>query len=162
MRKIHSDKGHGHDEKYSKWRREIFPKITGSTSSYCTDIDWIEWRYGKPVAIIECRRAIGQLKTAEDAIEHFKKLNNGFQYEVLARLAYELGIPAYIVGIQDPAPCAEDYSGARFVVEEVVPPEKWPSSRSTPSEFLTTKKVGEWNEQQYAEFIAGLGRQETS
>ncbi len=158
MCNIHPDHGHGYDQKYSKWRRNIFPRKANLRTAYCTDIDWIEWRNGKPVAIIECRRAIGTLQNAEEAIEHFKSLNRGFQYEVLARLAYQLRIPAYIVGIQDKNPQAEDYSDAVFVVEEVIPPDQWPSSPLPPSCFLCTKRLGKLTEAEYVQFIAQLGQ----
>ena len=155
-RQIHTDQGYDHDKKYSKWRREVFPAKAKRTDAYCTDVDWIEWRNGKPVAILECRRAIGSLKTAEEAIEHFKKLTNGFQFEVLARLAHDMGIGAYIIGMQDSSPDSTDYSNARFIVEKVIPPAEWGSGRMLLSR-IKTERYPEMNEQSYISFISELG-----
>lgn len=155
-RSIHSDQGYDHDKKYSKWRREVFPHLANRTDAYCTDVDWIEWRNGRPVAILECRRAIGTLTTAEAAIEHFKTLTNGFQFEVLARLAHDIGIPGYIIGIQDGLPDSVDYFKSRFIVEKVIPPEDWGPGRMTLSR-IKTERYDAMNEQQYTSFISKLG-----
>lgn len=155
-RKIHADQGYDRDNKYSKWRREIFPKLAKINWAYCTDIDWIEWRQGKPVAFIECRRAVGGIKTAEDAIEHVKKLNFGFQFEVLARLAKETGAKSYIVGIEDKSIDSEDYSNARFVVEEILPPDQYNEKGRINLKEIKTKQLSVMNQQQYADFIKNL------
>ncbi|RMF28225.1 MAG: hypothetical protein D6759_16245 [Chloroflexi bacterium] len=120
-----------------------------------TDVDWIEWRRGNPVAVIECRRAMHG-DSAEDAIAHFKRLNRGFQFEVLCRLSFELRVPGYIVGIEDPDPDQHTYQGARFVIEEVVPPETWPKGRLDLGS-IETRRIGEFDEQEYAQFLARLG-----
>ena len=78
MNDVHKDQGHGHDLKYSLWRRINFPKLTNLRNCYTTDIDWLEWRNGKPVAVIECRRVIGGLIDCNAVVNHFKHLNNGF------------------------------------------------------------------------------------
>jgi hypothetical protein len=154
MTEIHEDRGYDHDRKYSEWRRCIFPKKAGIRNAYCTDIDWIEWRNGNPVAIIECRRAIGNLRTAEEAISHFKRLNYGFQYEVIAHLAQKLGIKAYIVGIEDPGTASKDYSSGRFLVEEVIPPNPWPVSGAVRQ--IGTRSIVAMSEDEYVQFIKSL------
>lgn len=155
MREIHQDKGHGHDMKYSSWRRNNFPKLTSTTKCYTTDIDWLEWRNGKPVAVIECRRVIGELKTCEEVINHFRKLNNGFQLEVYARLAFELKIKAFVVAIDDKTPSEDGFSNSKFLVKEIIPPENWPRGWID-LDTIKTEEVGLFNEQSYAEFIAEL------
>lgn len=156
MGEVHGDKGYDHDKKYSYWRREVFPEKAGTRSAYCTDIDWIEWRNGKPVAILECRRAMRGLKTAQAAVNHIKTCNNGFQFEVIARMAYQLEIPAYLVGIEDPdLEGSKEYARGKFRVEEVVPPNEWPAGRLDIG-ALETKLVGEMDEATYVRFLADL------
>lgn len=153
---IHKDMGHGLDQKYSKWRRDIFPNIVKRRDCFCTDIDWLEWRKGKPIAVIECRRAIGTLKNCEDVIEHFKKLTNGFQLEVYARIAYELKIRAFIVAIKDNNPDNEEYNNAEFLVEEIIPPRPWPIGRLKNMDLIQLKRIGLFNQEDYAKFISEL------
>ena len=158
MRSIHSDQGYDHDRKYSLWRRNAFKQKVGRTDLYCADIDWVEWRTGQPVDLTECRRAIGVIKDAEAAVEHFKNLNNGFQYELIACLSYRLPIPAYIVGIEDPNvdnSTLKDYPNARFVVERIIPPDSWPGGRNNLS-AIRSELVGKMDEEQYIHFIANL------
>jgi hypothetical protein len=155
MPEIHPDMGHGPDMKYSLWRRYIFPKIVDRRDCYTTDIDWLEWRKGKPVAIIECRRVIGSLKNCKDVISHFRKLNNGFQLEAYARIAYELKIKAFVVAIDDKSESDDSYKDAEFCVEQIVPPNVWPSGRIELSNIVT-KRIGRFNEREYAEFISDL------
>lgn len=152
---IHEDKGHGHDQKYSLWRRNIFPKIVNRRDCYCTDIDWIEWRGGKPAAVIECRRAIGSLSTCEEVIDHFKKLNNSFQLEVYARMAYEMKIRGFIVAIRDDDPEGQDFSKAEFLVEEIIPPDRWPEGRLD-TRLIKMKMIGKFDQDGYSRFLAGL------
>ncbi|HEX8378596.1 MAG TPA: hypothetical protein VF602_12325 [Pedobacter sp.] len=155
-RKIHQNQNYDHDEKYSVWRRDIFPELSGVDWAYCTDIDWVEWRRGRPVAFIECRRAIGSLPTAEAVIKHFKTLNNGFQFEVLARVAKETGAKAYIVGIEDRSIDSDDYSNARFVVEEVIPPKNYNEEGRINLNDIKVKRLPSMNQEQYVKFIRYL------
>ena len=120
MSDVHNYQGFGSDIKYSKWRRYKLKRWC-----YCTDIDWVEWRNGKPVDIIEGRRLIGNLKTFNDAIKHFIGLNNGFQLEVYARISHDMGIRAFFVAINDPHPENEEYNGATFKVVEIKTPKYW-------------------------------------
>jgi len=152
---IHEDKGHGHDQKYSLWRRNVFPKIVDRRDCYCTDIDWMEWRKGKPVAVIECRRAIGSLASCEDVVEHFRKLNNSFQLEVYARIAYELKIRGFIVAIRDDKLDIQDYCMAEFLVEEIIPPDKWPEEKLDIN-LIKIKRIGKFDQEGYSRFLAGL------
>jgi len=151
---VSEDKGHGHDGKYSAWRRHYFKDTLEIDGLFCTDIDWIEWRKGKPVAIIECRRAIGGLKTAQAAINHVKGHNNGFQLEVLAKLAHDLKIDAYIVGIEDDAN-SNDYSNARFVVEKIEPPTPRPDGRLDVTKIKTVP-MNPMDLNGYVKFIVDL------
>lgn len=152
---IHEDQGHGHDSKYSLWRRSIFPNIVGRRDCYCTDIDWMEWRRGRPAAVIECRRAIGSLLTCEDVIKHFKQLNNSFQLEVYARMAHDLGIRAFIVAIKDESPENQDYGQAEFLVEEIIPPIEWPKGRID-MKLINMVRIGKFDQEGYSKFLAGL------
>jgi len=155
MSEIHSDKGHGYDVKYSLWRRYVFPNIVNRRDCYTTDIDWLEWRKGKPVALIECRRVIGELKNCEDVISHFRNLNNGFQLEAYARIAYELKIKSFIVAINDKSESDPSYKDAEFLVEQIIPPEVWPMGRINLSNIVT-KRIGTFTEKEYAKFISDL------
>jgi len=155
MAQVYGDKGHGHDQKYSLWRREQFPKIAQRRDCYCSDLDWVEWRNGKPVALLECRRAIGTLKTAEAVIAHFTVLNNGFQLEMYARLSYELKIPAFLIAIEDRNLEKDDYADARFIVEKITPPDNWPEGRLNLKQIILTE-MGIYNQEEYAQFLASL------
>ncbi len=155
MTEIHPDMGHGADRKYSLWRRNIFPRIVDRRDCYTTDIDWLEWRRGKPVAIIECRRVKGNLKNCEEAILHFRNLNNGFQLEVYARIAFELKIKAFVVAIDDKSEFSDSYKDTEFCVEQIIPPDVWPSGRIELSN-LVTKRIGTFTEGEYARFISNL------
>lgn len=156
MNTVHQNKGHDYDYKYSNWHRNVLPElIEKGRICYCTDIDWIEWRNNKPVAMIECRRAIGFLKTCDDVIEHFLKLNHGFQFEVYARIAYMSKIKAYIVAIKDNNPSAEDYLGAEFLVVEIVPPSSW-DGKTNIRASASLRKIGCFNQNEYALFLLNL------
>jgi hypothetical protein len=157
MSEVHKDQGHGQDSKYSLWRRINFPKLTNLRNCYTTDIDWLEWRNGKPIAIIECRRVIGGLSDCNAVVTHFKTLNNGFQLEAYARLAYELKIKAFVVAINDKNPEVSDYSDSEFLITEIIPPETWPEGRLNINE-IKLQEIGLFNEEKYAEFISRLGK----
>jgi len=152
---VHTDKGHGHDQKYSLWRRECFPKISQRRDCYCSDLDWIEWRKGKPVALLECRRVIGSLKTIKDVVTHFISLNNGFQLELYARLSFELRIPAYLIIISDNAIDEVDYSKALFGIGKIIPPNVWPKGRMDVNQ-IEVIKVGIFNQEEYVQFLVDL------
>ena len=156
-RVIHRKQGHGYDEKYSDWRRTRYPQLAKSTSHYCADVDWIEWRKGRPVAVLECRRArLG--RTLEDAVASVRLLNNGFQLELLATLAKHLGVPGYIVAISDQDAGSETYEGATFRVVQVVLPTPWPTQFGAlvPELSRRLRIVGDLDEGGYAEFLAKL------
>lgn len=154
MRTVYEDQEHGNDEKYSKWRRYKLPELVNNTNCYCMDLDWVEWRKGKPRALIECRRALGS-KTPEQAIQDFVKKNNGFQYEVLAHMSYALKIPGYIVSIKDNSPEANSYEKAEFLVEQVIPPNPWPVGR-VDINLIKRTPIGKMDEASYANFINNL------
>lgn len=147
MSEVHEDKGFDRDIKYSKWRRYNLPR-----NCYCTDIDFLEWRNGKPKALIETRRAIGNLKTLEDVIKHFIKLNNGFQFEVYAHLSFKLDIPAYVVAIADSEPYNDNYNNSLFLVYELVIPK---TNYFIFSE-VKLRKVGLMGEPEYIKFLSNI------
>jgi len=134
----HEDQGYDRDLKYSRWRRNGL-----SRGCYTTDLDWLEWRHGRPVALIETRRNIGTLTTAPKILEHFKTLNNGFQPDVYSTLAKKLGIPAYLVAIIDLAPEQEGYADTTFVVHQIF-------------SMTELRPVGVFNQAQYTKFIEEL------
>jgi hypothetical protein len=152
---IHANQGHGHDEKYSEWRRSTLPDLVKRRDCYCTDIDWLEWRKGKPVAIIECKRAMSK-QTGKTAIQNLKTLTNGFQIEVLVTCGHKIGIPVYLVGILDgDKQEAKKYKNSKFYVEEAIPPNPWPQKLNVKKD-ITYKLIGEFSEQEYADFLAQL------
>lgn len=108
------------------------------------------------MAFIECHRAVGWIKTAEDAIEHVKKLNSGFQFEVLARLAKETGAKSYIVGIEDNSKGLNDYSNARFVIEEIIPPENYNENGRIIMNEIKVKRLEPMSQDEYVNFIRNL------
>ena len=156
MSDIHKDKGFDHDPKYSLWHRNKLPIITKKRDLYCSDIDWVEWRNGRPVALIECRRAIGSLKNADDVINHFKTLNNGFQLELYARLSSTLKINAFLVAIEDPYPDMEEYSSASFTVVHIIPPKDSQLQGRKFLDGIELKNLGVGDEEKYAGFLSKL------
>lgn len=107
------------DSKYSQWRRDFPYKSRNIRKLYCTDIDWVEWRRGKPVAIIETTRCHG--KAPMDCLNNYLTRNNGFQPEVAFKIAKALEVPAYLVLIADPAPSQQDdFRNAVFYVAELI------------------------------------------
>lgn len=156
LKNIHAKQGHGYDEKYSDWRRSRFPELTGKRNCYCADIDWVEWRNGKPVALLECRRALHG-KSLGDAINTIIQLNNGFQLEMIACLSAGLNIPSYLVAIKDEDPEGADYSKAEFLVVKINPPVPWPTDRSAVKKIVDSLGRGEnLDELGYANFISSL------
>ena len=110
----------------------------------------------KPVALLECRRALHG-RTLEDAVQSVITLNNGFQLEMIACLAAGLKIKAYLVAIKDDDPENAGYGKATFQVVEVVPPQPWPQNRQAVAEIrkLLGKPIN-YSEQEYANFLALL------
>ena len=157
-RVIHRKQGHGYDEKYSDWRRSRYPNIVKATNHYCADVDWVEWRKGKPVAVIECRRALYG-KTLDDAVNSVYQLNNGFQIELLATVAKNLNVAGYIVAISDQNPeDRESYSKATFRVMQVVIPNPYPTKFGTlvPELVRNLKKIDDYDEIGFANFLSKL------
>jgi hypothetical protein len=153
-REIHRDRGLDHDDKYSKWRRNVFPKLVGNSSCYCSDLDWVEWRKGNPVALLECRRALGG-RTLRDVIDGYYTLNNGFQLEMLAKLSSRLQVPGYLVAIKDENEQSQQFEAATFLVARVIPPNPWPSGRLN-IRAIQLDYQRELNEKGYADFINSL------
>ena len=134
-RKIYIDSPATHDNKYSDWRRNRYPDLQNKTA-YCSDIDFIEWRKGKPVAVLELKRcSIGE------AITTLLEQRYGFQGEVIATVAHALRVPAYIVAIEDSDRDSKTYERATFTVVRMNLPTPW----------LTNKT------QLVAALLAGLG-----
>lgn len=103
------------DSKYSQWRRNYPFRSKQIRKLYCTDIDWVEWRGGRPVAIVETTRCGG--KPVNDCAGAYMNRNNGFQAEVAFTVADKLKIPAYLVLIDDKSPGQDDdYSNTVFYV----------------------------------------------
>jgi len=105
--------------------------------------------------LLECRRAIGTLKTAETVISHFTRLNNGFQLELYARLSYELKIPAFLIAIEDKDIEKEDYASARFIVNKITPPDNWPDGKLNLNQ-IRLSEIGIYKQDEYAQFLASL------
>lgn len=116
--KVHKDQGLDRDLKYSRFRR-YFPFKCGYRNLYCTDLDWIEWRKGKQVAVVEVTRTLG--KPVDEVLSNFINRNNGFQKEVLVTVADELDVPAYVTIISDPNQHEDpDYNDADFYVYRLI------------------------------------------
>lgn len=151
-RKIHIDSNAKHDGKYSDWRRNRYPDLEGD-GAYCTDIDFIEWRGGKPAAVLECKRGtIGQ------AVNTILQLRYGFQGQVIATVAHALSVPAYIVAIEDYERDSKTYERASFTVVQMNLPTPWlEGSRELVAALLAG--LGEpvrMDERAYARWIASL------
>jgi hypothetical protein len=126
--RIYDDKGHGHDVKYSQWRRS-YPNTKGIRNLYCTDIDWLEWRNGKPVALVEVSRTLGTSRP-EEVVKRFTENNYGFQAEALAFVAMKLEVPAFLVVIDEPHSTSQtNYTSATFYVTKINPILPWPKGR---------------------------------
>jgi len=147
---VSHDKGIDRDKKFSLWRRKYLPR-----ESYATDIDWLEWRKGVPVAVIEMKRLIGTLQTPEDALKFFCENTNGFQLEVYCKIAFCLTIPAYFIAVADQYPDAEDYLMATFIVYKINVPENWVKVGHY-LQGITTKKCGDFTKEQFIKFMSGL------
>ena len=123
-RKIYIDSTATHDNKYSEWRRNIYPDLQGF-KDYCTDIDFIEWRNGKAVAVLELKRcSIGE------AITTVLQERYGFQGEVMATVAHALQVPAYIVAIEDSNRDSKTYERATFTVVRMNLPTPWLTNKT--------------------------------
>ena len=151
-RKIHIDSTATHDNKYSDWRRNRYPDLEGTTA-YCTDIDFIEWRRGKPVAVLELKRcSIGE------AITTLLEQRYGFQGEVIATVANALQVPAYIVAIDDAQRDSETYERATFTIVRMNLPTPWLANSRALVAHLRAN-LGEpvrMDERSYARFLAAL------
>lgn len=124
---IYQDQGHGHDKKYSSWRRD-YPRTRRIRNLYCMDLDWLEWRRGRAVALIETSRTLG--KTAKEVLRRFTDNNAGFQAEVLAYAAMKLEVPAFFVAIDDRNVGDNDYAETTFTVTRIIPITPWPSGKN--------------------------------
>lgn len=87
------------DQKYSMFRRN-YPYSLGDRIRYCADIDWIEWRDGKPVAAVETTRL--KDRTWEECLRMFQTRNKGFQPELVKTIADRSHIRSFVVLIDDP------------------------------------------------------------
>lgn len=151
-RKIYIDSPATHDNKYSDWRRNRYPDLQNK-SAYCSDIDFIEWRKGKPVAVLELKRcSIGE------AITTLLEQRYEFQGEVIATVAHALRVPAYIVAIEDSERDSKTYERATFTVVRMNLPEPWlTDSRQLVAALLAgLGKPVRMDERSYARFIDSL------
>lgn len=87
------------DKKQSMWRRN-YPQWIGDRTRYCADMDWIEWRRGKPVAAVETTRTKG--RPLDVVVEKFRTRNKGFQQELVYTMATGKEIRSFLVVIDDP------------------------------------------------------------
>lgn len=151
-RKIHIDSNAKHDGKYSDWRRNRYPDLEGDRS-YCTDIDFIEWRNGKAAAVLECKRG-----TIGEAINTILQLRYGFQGQVIATVAHALSVPAYIVAIQDFNKEGKGYERASFTVVQMNLPTPWleGSRELVPALLAGLGEPVTMDELAYARWIASL------
>jgi hypothetical protein len=151
-RKIYIESSATHDNKYSDWRRNRYPDLEGD-GAYCTDIDFIEWRDGKAVAVLELKRG-----TIGEAINTILKLRYGFQGQVIATVAQALKVPAYIVAIEDFNKEGKGYERASFTVLQMNLPNPWlASSRElVPAMLANLGEPVRMDEAAYARWIASL------
>jgi hypothetical protein len=106
------------DKKYSLFRRNYPYDKHEIRDMYCTDVDWVEWRNGRPVAILETTRCYG--KPVRETMQDYLDRAKGFQCEVTFTVADALKVKAYLVLIDDPWPEAEDdYGNTTFYVCEI-------------------------------------------
>jgi hypothetical protein len=151
-RKIYIDSTATHDNKYSDWRRNRYPDLQNRIA-YCSDIDFIEWRRGKPVAVLELKRcSIGE------AITTLLEQRYGFQGEVIATVAHALQVPAYIVAIEDSDRDSKTYERATFTVVRMNLPTPWLTDSG---DLLAAIRAGlgkpvRMDELEYSRFIAAL------
>lgn len=130
------------DGKYSDWRYE-YPISKGVRDLYCTDIDWVEWRGGKPRVFIETTRCFG--RDPQEVAHNYLTRNKKFQADVITRIAGRCRIPAYLVVIEDPAPEENDnYINATFHVYRIL--------KINPGEFSLQKK-GKGSVDKYFEWL---------
>ena len=151
-RKIHIDSTATHDNKYSDWRRNRYPDLEGTTA-YCTDIDFIEWRKGRAVAVLELKRC-----SIDEVVNTLLELRYGFQGQVIATVAHALQVPAYIVAIEDNERGAKTYERASFTVVRMNLPTPWLANSR---ELVAALRAGlgepvRMDERSYARFIASL------
>lgn len=143
------------DKKYSRFRRRRtydYFEASGAKykgrQMYCLDIDWVEWRNGNPVAIIETTRCCK--KTLRETYVAWLNRNNGLQCEAAYRIAQALGVRAYIVLIDDPlyhmdgAGDDDEYREAHFHVCLIV--DKKRTTRLTDEIGMTANEYIEWLE----------------
>lgn len=151
-RKIYIDSPATHDNKYSDWRRNRYPDLQ-NTTAYCSDIDFIEWRRGKPVAVLELKRcSIGE------AVTTLLEQRYGFQGEVIATVAHALKVPAYIVAIEDSERDSKTYERASFTVVKMNLPTPWLTDSG---DLVAAIRAGlgkpvQMDELGYSRFIAAL------
>jgi hypothetical protein len=88
------------DKKQSMWRRNYPQWAFNDRTRYCADIDWIEWRKGKPVAAVETTRM--KDRPLDKVVEMFRTRNKGFQQELVYTVASAYPIRSFIVIIEDP------------------------------------------------------------
>lgn len=144
MKEIAPDKGYDHDPKYSNYRRYGPQSLCGIRNFYCFDVDSIEWRFHRPVGIIEVSRTFGA-EAADAAIADWCKRhegvditedqkrglvaravydswcnrNEGFQREGCQYLALKLEVPLYLVIVDDPEPESSSYAKTVFYVVQI-------------------------------------------
>jgi hypothetical protein len=156
--KINPNAGYGTDSKYSIWRREFYPKLANYYYHFALDLDWIEWRRGRPVALFETKRVLNG-RNPMDVIASVWKYQEGLELEMLATFSKGMGIPAFIIAISDPDPLVADYHTATFYVVKVNIPDVWPKE---PREIVPTlvdwlSPVKTMGQMDYVEFLNRLG-----
>ena len=151
-RKIHIESSAKHDGKYSDWRRNRYPDLQGD-KHYCTDIDFIEWRDGEAVAVLELKRG-----TIGEALTTILKYRYGFQGEAMASFARAMKVPAYIVAIEDYERDSKTYERASFTVVQMNLPNPWPERKRelVPALLANLGEPVRMDELAYARWIASL------